>query len=117
MFKVKRFRNLVMKYKTIYSDKPELVKQNADYYISNLHNLIRNVNFQLEKAYSILEKICKFEDYLSQKNSNIFWKSIQEIADFLYDKVLFSIEELYSLRVDFANFKSRAEQVKFFHNK
>ena len=40
MFKVKRFRNLVMKYKTIYSDKPELVKQNADYYISNLHNLI-----------------------------------------------------------------------------
>ena len=34
-----------MKYTNIYSDKPELIKQDVDYYISDLQNLIRNVNF------------------------------------------------------------------------
>ena len=90
------------------------IKQDIDYYISDLQNLIRNVNFQLEDAYSILEKICNVEDYLSQKNSNIFWNFIQKIADYLYDKILYSIEELDSFRVAFVIFKFRAEQVKIF---
>ena len=114
MFKIKRFRKLVMKYTNIYLDKPELIKQDVDYYISDLQNLIRNVNFQLEDAYSILEKICNVEDYLSKKNSNIFWNFIQKIADYLYDKILYSIEELDSFRVAFVIFKFRAEQVKIF---
>ena len=114
MFKIKRFRRIVMNYTNIYSVKPELIKQDIDYYISDLQNLIRSVNFQLEDAYSILEKICNIEDYLSQKNSNIFWEFIHKLADCLYDKILYSIEELDSFRVAFVNFKFRAEQVKIF---
>lgn len=114
MFKIKRFRKLVMKYTNIYLNKPELIKQDVDYYISDFQNLIRSVNFQLENAYSILEKICNIEEFLSKKDSNIFWRFIQKIIDYLYDKILYSIEELDSCRVAFVTFKFRAEQVKIF---
>ena len=114
MFKVRRFRKFVMKYTIMYSEKPENVKQNSDFYIADLKNLIYSSNIQLEKAYSFLSKICNVEAYLSIKSMNIFWICVQKIVDWLYDKVLYSIEELDSCRISFLTFKFRAEQVKIF---
>ena len=36
MFKIKRFRQIVMKYDNIYSNRPEIIKQDTDYYIFDL---------------------------------------------------------------------------------
>ena len=33
MFKIKRFRKIVMKYKNMFSNSPEIIKQDTDYYI------------------------------------------------------------------------------------
>ena len=117
MFKIKRFRKIVMKYTLTFLNKPEIIKQNVDYYILDLQNLIKDVNLQLEKVYYIFEKICILEEKLSAKsNTNIFWKYIQKITDWFYDEILYSIEQLDFYRVTFAIFKLRAEQVNFFHN-
>ena len=117
MFKIKRFRKIVMKYAEIYATSPEVIKQDVDLYISDLQNLIRCVNFQLEDSYFLLEKLCNMQVYLSTKSSNIFWKLVQNIVDLLYDKILYSIEGLDSCRISFVKFKLRAEQVKIFHDK
>lgn len=116
MFKIKRFRKIVMKYKNIYSNSPEIIKQDTDYYILNLKNLIKIVNLKLEDAYLILEKICNIEANLSTKPTNIFWIYIQKITDSLYDKILYSIEELDSCRISFVKFKLRTEQIQIFHD-
>ena len=58
MFKIKRFRKIVMKYAEIYATSPEVIKQDVDLYILDLKNLISLVNYQLENAYNFLEKIC-----------------------------------------------------------
>ena len=116
MFKVKRFRKIVVKYAYIYSKKPEIIKQDTDYYIFDLKNLIKDVNFQLEDVYFLLEKVCCMQVYLFAKTSNVFWNFIQKIVDYLYDKILYSIEELDTCRVSFDMFKVRAEQVKLFHD-
>ena len=116
MFKVKRFRKIVMKYKNMFSNSPEIIKQDTDYYIFDLENLIKDVNFQLEDVYFLLEKVCCMQVYLSTKTSSVFWNFIQKIVDYLYDKILYSMEELDTCRVSFAMFKVRAEQVKIFHD-
>ncbi len=72
MFKIKRFRKIVMNYTDLYSDSPELLKQDADYYIYDLQNLIKCVNVYLEDAYTFLETICILEKNLSEKSNNIF---------------------------------------------
>lgn len=116
MFKIKRFRQIVMKYDNIYSNRPEIIKQDTDYYIFDLKNLIKDVNLQLEYASSFLEKICNIEANLSIKPKNVLRKFIQNIVDWFYDKILYYIEELGSCRSRFIGFKLRAEQVKIFHD-
>lgn len=119
MFKIKRFRKIVVNYTNLYSDKPELLQRDIEYYISDLQNLIACIALHLEDAYSLLEKICILETSLSTKPSNIFWNFIQKIVDCFYDKVLYSIEELDSCRMHFVKFKLRAEQIRIlvFHDK
>ena len=118
MFKIKRFRKIVMKYAEIYATSPEVIKQDVDLYILDLKNLISLVNYQLENAYNFLEKICDIQSNLSTKSNNLFWSFIQSIVDYLYDNTLYSIEELDSYRVCFIKYKSRAEQIKvlIFHD-
>lgn len=117
MFKIKRFRKIVTRYENLYSNKPELIQQNTEYYISDLQILIKNVNSELENAYSIFQMICNITANLSTKPENIFWEFIRKIVDWFYDKALYSIEELDSCRIDFVRYKLRAEQVKIFRNK
>ena len=112
MFKIKRFRKIVMKYAEIYATSPEVIKQDVDLYILDLKNLISLVNYQLENAYNFLEKICDIQSNLSTKSNNLFWSFIQSIVDYLYDNILYSIEELDFCRSCFVNFKLRAEQIK-----
>lgn len=112
MFKIKRFRKIVMKYAEIYATRPEVIKQDVDLYILDLKNLISLVNYQLENAYNFLEKICDIQSNLSTKPNNLFWSFIQSIVDYLYDNTLYSIEELDSCRSCFVTFKLRAEQIK-----
>ena len=103
-----------MKYTKICSDKPIIIKQNPDYYIDHLQHLIDDVDLQLYNAFIFLKNICNVEAKLSTKSMGIFWKFIQRIVDWLYDKVLYCIEELDSYRIAFVKLKLRAEQVKIF---
>ena len=116
MFKVKRFRKIVMKYGKIYSDSPELVRQNPDYYICALQNLIDDIDYELGFSGSIMRTLTIIEIKLHAKSMNIFWKFIQKITDVFYDNTLYSIEELDSFRRIFEKFKSKTEQVKIFHD-
>ena len=47
MFRIKRFRKVIMKYYEICLEKPEMIKQNPDLYIEDLQNLICSVNYYL----------------------------------------------------------------------
>ena len=89
MFKIKRFRKIVMNYTDLYSNSPELLQQDSDYYISDLENLIACINLYLEDAYTFLETICILEKNLSEKSNNIFWNSIQKIVDCLYSIIFY----------------------------
>lgn len=117
MFKIKRFRKSVMKYNEIFSKKPEIVKENTNYYLTDLKNLIKKIDLQLDDISIILEKCCNFEKDLSAKPENVFWNYIQRIIDWFYDNLLYSMETLDVYKRIFERFKFRVEQIKLFHNK
>ena len=117
MFKIERFRKSVMKYNEIFSNKPEIIKENTNYYLTDLKNLIKKIDLQLDDISIILEKCCNFEKDLSAKPENVFWNYIQRIVDWFYDNLLYSMETLDGYKRNFERFKFRVEQIKLFHNK
>lgn len=117
MFKIKRFRKNVMKYNKIFLNKPEIVKENTNYYFTDLKNLIKEIDLHLDDISILLEKCCNFEKNLSTKPENAFWKYMQKIVDWFYDNLLYYMETLDGYRRFFKTSKSRVEQIELFHNK
>lgn len=116
MFKIKRFRKIIMNYYKICSENPEVIKQNPDLYIEDLQNLICSVNYYLFDNFILLADIVNIESKLSTKSTNIFWKFLQKIVDWVYDETLYHCEELNSCRLDFVYLKVKIIKQINIHN-
>lgn len=115
MFKIKRFRKIIMNYYKICSENPEVIKQNPDLYIEDLQNLICSVNYYLFDNFLLLVDIVNIKSKLP-KSTNIFWKFLQKIVEWIYAKTLHHCEELNSCRLDFVYLKGKIIKQINIHN-
>ena len=113
MFRIKRFRKVIMNFYKICSENPEVIKQNPGMYLEDLQSLICSVNYYLFDTFILLADIVNIKSKLP-KSTNIFWKFLQKIVDWIYTKTLHHCEELNSCRLDFVYLKGKIiEQIKY----